>query len=460
MVSADLDALLQRREVQLERFDPASHAATIKRTEEDLAAYHKANAQKFMAPERATIEYVVLDLDSLGHDLKLSEDDLRKYYDENIARYTSAEERRASHILIKADKDLPAAERAKAKARAQAILAEVRKAPSSFAEVARKQSEDTGSAGQGGDLGLFGRGTMVKPFEDAVFAMKKGEISDVVESDFGYHVIELTDISGGHRKPFAEVRPEIEAEVRKSLAQKRYAEAAEQFSETVYQQYDSLQPVVDKLKLKLQSAVVGRTPAAGATGALASQKLLAAVFGSESLANKRNTDAVEIGPNQMASARIVKHEPAHALTLAEVHDRVRAAVVAEQAAALARRDGQARLQAVKSGQAKLEKTETISRAQTQGLPREVVDAVLRADIAKEPAVIGVDLGEHGYVVAKVLKVLPREPLPGGDAQVQAQIAQALAAAETEAYLAALKTRYKAELVPTVVEQVARSASTP
>jgi len=460
MVTADLDALLQRRELQLQRFDAANYAATIKPSEDELAAYHKANAAKFMAPERATIEYVVLDLEAIGQDITLSEDDLRKYYDENIARYTTAEERRASHILIKADKDQPAAERAKARARAEAILAEVRKAPASFAEVARKQSEDTGSAGQGGDLGLFGRGTMVKPFEDAVFAMKKGEISDVIESDFGYHIIELTEISGGQKKPFAQVRAEIEAEVRKALAQKRYAEAAEQFSEMVYQQFDSLQPVVDKLKLKLHTAVVGRTPAPGATGVLASEKLLAAVFGSESLVNKRNTNTIEVGPNQMAAARIVKHEPAHALALAEVHDQVRAAVVAEQAAALARKDGETRLKEVRSGQAGLEKTETISRSQAQGLPREVVDAVLRADIAQGPAVVGVDLGERGYIVAKVLKVLPREPLPGGDAQAQAQIAQALAAAETDAYLAALKKRYKAEIVQSVVDQVARAASAP
>jgi len=207
MVTADLDALLQRRELQLERFDPANYAARIKPGEDELVAYHKASAQKFMAPERATIEYVVLDLAAIGGDVTLSEDDLRKYYDENIARYTTAEERRASHILIKADKDQPAAERAKAKARAEAILAELRKAPASFAEVARRQSEDTGSAGQGGDLGLFGRGTMVKPFEDAVFAMKKGEISEVIESDFGYHIIELTDITGGQKKSFAEVQP-------------------------------------------------------------------------------------------------------------------------------------------------------------------------------------------------------------------------------------------------------------
>jgi peptidyl-prolyl cis-trans isomerase D len=455
-----LDAMLQRREVQIERFEAAAYAAKVSPTDADLAAYHKTHAERFTAPERATIEYVVLDLAAIGKDIALPEADLRKYYEENIARYTTAEERRASHILVKADKDMPAAERAKAKARAEAILAEVRKSPGSFAEVARKQSEDTGSAGQGGDLDFFGRGAMVKPFEDAVFAMKQGEISNLVESDFGLHVIQLTAVRGGDRKPFDQVRREIETEVRKALAQKRYAEAAEQFSEIVYQQYDSLQPVIDKLKLEKRTAVVARAPAPGASGALASEKLLGAVFGNEAVNNKRNTDAVEIGPNQLASARVVKHEPTRTLSLDEVKDRVRAAVVAEQAGALARKDGQARLEALRKADAPLPVSVTVSRAQPQGLPREVIDAVLRADVAKGPAAIGVDVGNQGYVVARVTKVLAREPVPGGDAPLQAQIGQAWATAEGDAYLAALKKRYKAELVPAVVQQVARSASAP
>ena len=345
--AAALDAMLQRREIQFERFDPAAYAAKVNPGDAELQAYYKAHEKDFVAPEQAGIEYVLLDLDTIGRDISLPEADLRKYYDENIARYTAAEERRASHILIKADKDMPAADRAKAKARAEALLAEVRKSPAGFAELARKQSEDTGSAGQGGDLDFFGRGAMVKPFEDAVFAMKVGEISPVIESDFGFHIITLTAVRGGEKKPFEQVRPEIEAEVRKSLAQKKYSEAAEQFSETVYQQYDSLQPVIDKLKLSKHTATVARAPAPGASGPLASEKLLAAVFGNEALKNKRNTDAVEVGPSQLASARVVKYEPAHTLPLAEVKDRVRAAVVAEQAAALARKDGEAKLAAAR-----------------------------------------------------------------------------------------------------------------
>ena len=301
---------------------------------------------------------------------------------------------------------------------------------------------------------------MVKPFEDAVFAMKSSEISNVIESDFGFHVIQLTGVRGGDRKPFEQVRAEIETEVRKGLAQKKYVEAAEQFTETVYQQYDSLQPVIDKLKLEKRTATVARAPAPGASGPLASEKLLSAVFGNEAVKNKRNTEAVEVGPNQMASARIVKHEPARTLALAEVKDRVRAAVVAQQAAALARKDGEARLASARQSDTPLPVAATVSRSQPQGLPRPVLDAILKADLTKGAATVGVDAGELGYVVARVLKVQPREATPGGDEPLRAQVAQAWATAETDAYLAALKQRYKAKVKPDVVAQVMKGASAP
>ena len=297
-----LDALLERREVQLQRFDPAVYRDKASPSEAEIEAFYKANEAQFRAPEQASIEYVMLDLQALSKGVPVPEEDLRKYYAENASRYTVAEERRASHILIKAEREMPAAERKKARARAEALLAEVRKNPAAFAELARKNSDDPGSAARGGDLDFFGHGAMVKPFDDAAFAMQVGEISNLIETDFGYHIITLTGVRGGQKKPFEEVRAEIEAEVRKSLAQKKYAEAAEQFTNTAYEQPDSLQPLIDKLKLEKKTAIVQRTPAPGANGPLASAKLLEAVFGNDAVRNKRNTDAVEVGPNQLVSA--------------------------------------------------------------------------------------------------------------------------------------------------------------
>lgn len=448
--SAALDALLQRRAVQVQLFSPGTYAARLNPTEAEIEAFYKANEAQFRASEQASIEYVLLDLDLLGKGEKVSEADLRKAYEDTKSRYVAPEEKRASHILIKAGKDSSADLRSKARARAEALALEARKNPAGFAELARQNSDD-GSAAQGGDLDFFGRGAMVKPFEDTAFSLKPGEVSGVVETEFGYHVIMVTGQRGGTGKGFDEVRAEVEAELRKALAQKRWAEAAEQFTNTVYEQSDSLDHVVKKLSLEKKTATVQRRPAAGATGPLASSKLLDAVFGSEALRNQRNTDAVEVGPNQIVSARVLQHMPERTLPLAEVKDRVRERLVAEQAAALARKEGQQRLAALGAKAAgssePLPIVLTLSRGQVQGIPRPLLDAALRADAGKLPSLQGVDLGAQGYAVLRVMQVLPREVPPGGDEQLRKQVAQAWAAAEAEAYIAALKKRYKAEIKP-------------
>jgi peptidyl-prolyl cis-trans isomerase D len=247
--------------------------------------------------------------------------------------------------------------------------------------------------------------------------------------------------------------------VKKQLAQKRYAEAAEQFTNTVYEQSDSLQPAIDKLKLEKRTATVQRTPATGATGALASAKLLESLFGNDAVRNKRNTDAVEVGSNQLASARIVEYTPARTLPLAEVKDRVRERLVADQSAALAKKEGLALLAQLQKGgnNVALPESAVIGRASAQGVPRPLIDAVLGADASKLPAAVGVDLGEQGYVVARVTGVLPRDAALANEQNLQGQYAQAMANAEAMAYLSALKTRYKAEIKASAAAPAASAA---
>lgn len=445
-VAQAIDAFLQRREVHFTRFDAKDYAAKVSPTDADIDAYYKAHEAEFRAPEQATIDYVVLDLAVLKKGIAVPEDDLKKYYTENASRYTAAEERRARHILIKADRAAAPDVKQKAKARAEALLADARKNPAGFAELAKKNSDDPGSAAQGGDLDFFGRGAMVKPFEDAAFAMKPGEIGNVVESDFGYHVIQLEAIRGGEKKPFEAVRAAIEDEVRQQLATKRWAEAAEQFTNTVYEQSDSLQPVIDKLKLDKRTALVQRNPAPGASGALASTKLLEAVFGNDAVKNKRNTDALETAPNQLTAARVTQYQPARTLPLAEVRDAVRQRLVLTQAEAQARKEGEARLAQLKADPASGALTGPVlaSRAQPVGLPREALEAVLAANADKLPAVVGVVLPTQGYLVARIDRVLPSELKPEEAQALQTQYGQAWARAEAEAYYQALATRYKVE----------------
>jgi peptidyl-prolyl cis-trans isomerase D len=417
----------------------------------EIEAHYNARQADFRAAEQAQIEYLVLDLATLAARQTVGEEELRKFYTDNPARFGTPEERRASHVLIKADASASKADKAKARARAEELLAEARKDPKRFAEIARRHSQDEGSAAQGGDLDFFGRGAMVKPFEDAAFRLKPGEISEVFETDFGYHFLTVTAVRGGQSKPFASVRAEIEAELRLQLARAEWAKVSQAFTDIVYEQSDSLQPAADKLKLPKQTATVTRTPAPGASGLLASPKLLDAVFSTESIEGKRNTDAVETGSNQLVAARIVSHSPARVRPLAEVKALVRESLITERSRVLARQAGEARVQALRQNPAESlpGPTAVLSRVDTQGAPASVLDAVMGADARTLPAIVGVDLQAAGYLVLRVTQVLPREPAAGADAMLRERYAQAWGAAESDAYLASLRSRFKARIEPGV-----------
>ena len=445
-----LDALFQRREIQIARFNASAFVSKVVVTDADLEAYYTAHPAKFQQAEQASVEYVVLDLDAVKAGITLSEDDLRTYYKENLNRLAGKEERRASHILINASKDAPADARTQAKAKAEELLAQVRKAPGSFAEIAKKESQDPGSAPSGGDLGFFGRGAMVKPFEDAVFSMKKGEISDVVETDFGFHIILLSDIKTPRQPSFEELRPSLEAELKQQQAQRKFAEVAEAFANGVYEQADSLQPVADKLKLKIQTAEgVTRTPAAGGAGPLANARFLEALFQSDSLQNKRNTEAIEIGTSVLAAGRVTAYQPAMTLPLDKARDQVRAIYIAEKSAELARQEGQAKLTAWKAAPdaaSGLTAALTVSRDRLQDQPRSVVDAALRANVDQLPAWTGVDLGAQGYAVVKINRVVPRDGVDDARARMEReQYLQSWASAEALAYYDLLKQRFKVQI---------------
>ena len=448
-VKLAMDALYQRREVQVAQFKASDFASKVKATPEELQAYYKAHPDKFQQAEQASVEYVVLDSASVQASMVLNEDDLRTYYQENLSRLAGQEERRASHILINATKDASSADRAKAREQAQALLEQVRKDPKSFAAVAKQSSQDSGTAQSGGDLGFFTRGDMVKPFSDAAYALKKGDISDVVESDFGFHIIQLTDIKTPPQPSFAELRPRLEKDLKEQQAQRKYAEVAEQFANGVYEQSDNLQGVAEKLKLTVQKAErVSRIPAPGAQGPLANPRFLEALFAPESLESKRNTEAVEIGSGMMAAGRVTAYSPAHTLAFEEVADKVQALYVAQKSAELAREEGQAKLKAWKEqpAGAALGAAVVIGRDQPQNLPREVIDAALHASVEGLPAWTGVDLGNLGYAVVKVNSVVER---PAQDAQIVAaqkqQLAQWWAGAEGAAYYEMLKARFKVQI---------------
>ena len=453
LADLSLDAYFSRRTIQMVRLAPADFAASVTPSDAELEAFYKDNQALFKAPESANIEYVVLDLDSIKKSMTLNDADLKSYYDQNIARLSGNAERRVSHILINAPKTAPAGDREKAKTRAQELLAAVRKTPGSFADIAKKNSQDPGSAPAGGDLDFFARGAMVKPFEDAAFALKKGDISDVVESDFGYHIINLTDIREPKQKSFEELRAGIESDLKTQQAKVKFAETAEAFTNGVYEQSDSLKPVADKLKLEIKTASnLTRQPAPmarpGAGGPLANPKFLTAIFSPDSVEKKRNTEAVETAPSQLAAARITQYTAARTLPFADVRTSVREKLVAQRSLELAKKDGAEKLAGWKTSPASAvwPAAVVVSRDQPQGVPPQVLDAALRSDSSAWPAVFGIDLDSQGYALVKVLSGMAR-PVPADAAaqQERAQYVQGWVGAENLAYYNLLKERFKAQI---------------
>ena len=447
-----LNAYFEKREIQVARFNTADLAAKLNPTDAELEQFYKANEKLFQAPEQANIEYVLLDVDAVKKNISVNEADLKTYYEQNAQRLSVAEERRASHILITSPKTASAAEREKAKAKAEELLAVVKKAPDTFADVARKNSQDPGSAINGGDLDFFARGAMVKSFEDAAFSMKKGDLSGVVESDFGYHIIKLTEIKAPKQRSFEEMKTELEADLKKQQAQKKFSETAEAFTNGVYEQSDSLKPIAERLTLEVKSAAnVTRQPVAGAQGVLANPKFLNALFAPDAIEKKRNTEAVEVAPSQLASGRIVQYTPARTQPFDEVKGIVRQRWLAQRGAEEARKEGAAKLAVWKAtpASAALSEPLLVSREQTQKLPTQIVDAALRADASALPAFAGVDLGAQGYAIVKVGKVVPRDaPLEAAAKQERDQYTQWWTSAENLAYYNGLKERFKAEILAT------------
>ncbi|MDP3354951.1 MAG: SurA N-terminal domain-containing protein [Polaromonas sp.] len=444
-----LNAFFERREAQVARFSTADYAAKVNPTEAELMQFYKDNQSLFQAPEEATVEYVVLDLESVRKSITVNEQDVKTQYEQSIQQAAGKEERRASHILIESPAAAPAAEREKARAKAVELQAAARKAPDTFADLARKNSQDAGSAPAGGDLDFFARGAMVKPFADAAFAMKKGDISDVVETEFGYHIIRLTDIRLPKQKTYDEMKPELEADIRQQLAQKKFAETAETFSNAVYEQSDSLRPIAERLKLEVKTAArLTRNPAPGVTGVLANPKFLAALFSPDSVEKKRNTEAIDLGASQLVSGRITQYTPTRTLPFADVSAAVRTRLQQQRGAEMARKEGAEKLAAWKASpdSAALPAALVISREQSQQLPAPIVSAALSADISAAPALVGVDLGAQGYAIVKVLKVLPRQaPVAAQAQQDQTQYTQWWTSAESLAYYNILRDRFKANI---------------
>ncbi|MEX3809768.1 SurA N-terminal domain-containing protein [Paraburkholderia sp. BR13439] len=446
----------QQREVQGVAFHPHDYEAKIQPTDAQLQTYYDAHRNDFATPATATIQYLVMSPATLGASVQPSDADLKKYYDDNIAHFRTEGEVRASHILIAAPKDASAADKAKAKQKAEELLAQLKAHPDQFAQIAQQSSQDPGSASKGGDLGYFGRGMIAggQAFDDAVFALKKDEISGIVQTDFGFHIIKVTDVKPAVTKSFDEVKDQITRELKTQLASKAFTDGSEGFTSLVYEKAKSLQPAADKFKLQIQTATVTPQPDAKLPpdSPLNNPKFLAAVFANDSVSAHNNTQAIDVGNNTLIAARVTDYKPAAVPAFDAVKDSVRQKVIAEQANEAAHKDGAAKLAEFEKSKATagFSSPLKVSRNDAQGVPPAALSAIYKVDAQKLPAYVGVDLGDDGYAIYRVNQIVPPAATDAQHLAVaQQQIAQVDAQSQAEAYLKALRERSKVQFYGTL-----------
>ncbi|NMG70212.1 SurA N-terminal domain-containing protein [Parazoarcus communis] len=441
-------AQLEEREVSEMRFAASALAGEVKLADDAVQKYYDSNAASLERPARVKAEYVVFDESALKQSVSVSDDEIRAYYESNGARFGQPEERQARHILIQLASDADAEAVAKARTEIESIHARLKAAPAQFEALAKELSQDPGSASRGGDLGFFGRGMMVKAFEDAAFAQQKGDIGEPVRSDFGFHIIQVTDVRAATTRPLESVRDEIRAELLRAAAGRRFAELAEQFSNTVYEQPDSLAPVAEALKLEVRQSDWVARDAAG-LGSYQNAALVEALFSDDALTNRRNTQAIEVGNNTLVAARVVDYQAATRPPLDEVRAAIEAQLKSEEAARLAAERGAAALATLQKGEA-VEGKWSAERKLQRGapvLPANAMQAVFSASSAKLPAFVGVNDGVEGYVIYRISAV-KRPEMAADDPQLLAvaeQYERVLAEREFAAFLSELRQRYKVEV---------------
>lgn len=440
----------QKREVAQVQFPVQDYLSKVKVDEAQAKAYYEANAAQFRTPERVRAEYVLLSADALAREVQVSADEAKAHWETQYGGKF--------------------AEREAARKKIAAILAEVKKDPSKFAEVAKRDSADRASAEQGGDLGFQPRGAFVKSFEDALFRLKPGEISGIVESEFGFHVIRLAEVrrkdgkeerrashilieSPQDVRPFEEMRREIEAELRKQRAQKRFVEAAETFSNMVYEQSDSLQPAAERFKLPVRTTPWIEKSANQELGPLDNPKLLAALFSADAIQHKRNTDAIEVAPNTLVAARVAEHQPAAQRAFDQVKGEILEQLKRQAAAELAQKEGEAKLAQLRKGGdpgLKWSAPKTVSRRDTQGLAGELARAVMAADVSKLPTYVGTPLPGQGYAIARISRVAEGEKVD--ETQAVQRASQIYGAAQYAAYIDSLRAQADIEITPGALEK--------
>ena len=449
-----LKLLGETRDVQFALL-PAVQVDAAQIDDAAIKQWYDAHKQDFRQPETVSIEYVELNTSKLPPVAPADEATLRHRYEEEKARFVAAEQRLASHILISAGSD-EAAQKA-AKAKAEQLAAQAQQPGADFAALAKANSDDPGSKDEGGDLGWVERGAMVKEFEDALFALKAGEVSGVVKSEFGYHVIKLREIKGGQGRSFEEVRDQLAAEQLQADTDAAFNDLSTRLVDLVYKNPTALASAAEQVGLPVQQ--LGPFSRQSATGIAVIPAVQRAAFSDVLIQDGTVSDPIEIAPNHTVLIRVAAHEPEQTLSLEKAREQVIAAVQADRASKASAKLADEMLAALAKGETlpALSQTHNAQLLPLPGLQRGAPlpsQAANRAVFAAAAPAEGkathgkVKLDDGRYAVFALTAVKPgdlAEVPPERQAMLKQQLAQVDGAAAARAYVDAMRKRFKVQI---------------
>jgi len=350
VTSADLDNAIRLQD-QKRTFSylviPASRLEdSVTVTDEAVKTYYDTHRDAFANPEQVQVAYLELSRSAIAETVTLSDEEIERRYEAQKANYMTAGQRRASHILIELPEGPPAEQESEALEEAKSLRGRI-DAGESFEALAEAHSDDPGSAQQGGDLGFFGKGVMDAPFEDAVFSMDEGEISEPIRSSFGFHVIKLTGIRPAETKPFEEVKERVRRELQLEKAEQRFFDQAEQLANLAFENPDTLEVAAEALELEVKtSGFFGR---GGDQGIAKEPRVAGAAFGEDVLVQGNNSEPLELSGGRILVLRVNEHRPASDRPLDEVRDEITRRLRAEKMRAMAAEEGTGALERLRGG---------------------------------------------------------------------------------------------------------------
>lgn len=455
VTDSEIDTLVrlqnQTRSFDYFLIDPAPFREDVSVSDDEIREYYETNNEVFMTPERVSIRFVELDASDLADDIEVDEQTLETWFEENRSSYLTAEQRLTSHILIELPDNASQGEIDAARRQAEEAASRARSGED-FAEVAREMSDDAGSAQTGGDLGWVERGQMADAFEQALFSLEEGGISDPVQTGYGFHVIQLRDVQEPRGRTFAQARDQVAEDFKEAEAERFYLEQADRLVNLTYENPGSLEPAARALDLEVRTA--GPFTREGGEGIASERKVIQAAFSDLVLEDRVNSDPVDLGPNHIAVLRVDEHMEPRLRPLEEVRDGIHETLVTQKAEAAAASHAASLAEALRSGEGDLAvlaerdgrepvSAEAVTRNAAEH-PRGLLEEVFRLEApGTPPAYHAVSAGGGAAAVVALRDIQPGDPGALSDLerqQLRQQLAQGYVNAATIALVESLKKK--------------------